>query len=67
MNMIHAINRFETSMAIGADFYGDHIRYLSQPFSDKVNVYRNVFFMGFKATKPIANINEKIRGILRQT
>ena len=62
--MIHAINRLETAITIGADFYGDHIRYLSQPFSDKVNVYRNVFFRGFKGGNPIANINEKIKGVL---
>lgn len=62
--MIHAINRFETAIAIGADFYGDTIKYLSQPFSNKMSAYRNVFFRGFKSTNGVGNINTKIRGVL---
>lgn len=62
--MINAINRHETDMIIGADFYGSNIQYLSKPFSDEVTAFRQVYFRGFKATNVFGNINMNIRGIL---
>lgn len=62
--MIHTINRHETDLIIGADFYGSNIRYLSKPFSDEVTAFRQVYFRGFKATNLFGNINMSILGIL---
>lgn len=62
--MIHTINRHETDLIIGADFYGSNIRYLSKPFSDEVTAFRQVYFRGFKAVNVIANVDENIKGVL---
>lgn len=62
--MIHTINRFETDLIIGADFYGSNIQYLSKPFSNEVTAVRQVYFRGFKSTNLFGNINMNILGIL---
>jgi hypothetical protein len=64
ISMIHAINRFETDLIIGADFYGSNIRYLSKPFSNEVTAFRQVYFRGFKSTNMFGHVNTNIRGIL---
>lgn len=62
--MINAINRHETDLIIGADFYGSNIQYLSKPFSNEVTAFRRVFFRGFKSTNMFGNINMNIQGVL---